>query len=31
VRTAAEHHIGHSLPDATDVFAAVRAWKDGFR
>ena len=31
VRTAAERHVGHPLTDATDVFAAVRAWKDGFR
>jgi hydroxyacylglutathione hydrolase len=31
VRAAAERHAGRSLPTATDVFAAVRAWKDGFR
>ena len=31
VREAAERHEGRSLPTATDVFAAVRAWKDGFR
>ncbi|HWJ04675.1 MAG TPA: hydroxyacylglutathione hydrolase [Steroidobacteraceae bacterium] len=31
VRAAAERHAGRPLPTATDVFAAVRAWKDGFR
>ena len=31
VRAAAEQHAGHALPDAVDVFAAVRRWKDGFR
>jgi hydroxyacylglutathione hydrolase len=31
VRAAAESHAGHPLPDAVDVFAVVRAWKDGFR
>jgi hydroxyacylglutathione hydrolase len=31
VRAAAERHAGRPLPDATDVFAAVRSWKDGFR
>jgi hydroxyacylglutathione hydrolase len=31
VRAAAEAHAGAVLPDAVDVFAAVRAWKDGFR
>jgi hydroxyacylglutathione hydrolase len=31
VRAAAERHAGRTLPDATDVFAAVRSWKDGFR
>jgi hydroxyacylglutathione hydrolase len=31
VRAAAERHAGRLLPTATDVFAAVRAWKDGFR
>lgn len=31
VRAAAEAHAGQPLPDAADVFAAVRAWKDGFR
>ena len=31
VRDAAERHAGRPLPTATDVFAAVRAWKDGFR
>ena len=31
VRAAAEREAGHSLPDAVDVFAAVRRWKDGFR
>lgn len=31
VRQAAESHAGHPLPTATEVFAAVRSWKDGFR
>jgi len=31
VRQAAESHVGCALQTATDVFAAVRAWKDGFR
>ncbi|MFZ9967354.1 MAG: hydroxyacylglutathione hydrolase [Steroidobacteraceae bacterium] len=31
VRQAAESHVGHGLQTATEVFAAVRAWKDGFR
>jgi hydroxyacylglutathione hydrolase len=31
VRASAERHAGRSLPTATDVFAVVRAWKDGFR
>jgi hydroxyacylglutathione hydrolase len=31
VRAAAESRAGKSLPNATDVFAVVRAWKDGFR
>jgi hydroxyacylglutathione hydrolase len=31
VRAAAERHAGHPLPEAVDVFAEVRRWKDGFR
>lgn len=31
VRQAAEAHAGHALQTATEVFATVRAWKDGFR
>jgi hydroxyacylglutathione hydrolase len=31
VRVAAERHVAHPLTDPTDVFAVVRAWKDGFR
>ena len=31
VKAAAEAHAGRKLPEAVDVFAAVRAWKDGFR
>jgi hydroxyacylglutathione hydrolase len=31
VRSAAERHAGRALGDATEVFAAVRGWKDGFR
>jgi hydroxyacylglutathione hydrolase len=31
VRRAAERHIGRALHDNVAVFAAVRAWKDGFR
>jgi hydroxyacylglutathione hydrolase len=31
VRTAAEQHAGQALPEAVDVFATVRRWKDGFR
>jgi len=28
---SAEAHAGHPLPTAEEVFATVRAWKDGFR
>ena len=31
VRAAAERHAGRPLASAVDVFATVRAWKDGFR
>ena len=31
VRAAAESHAGTPLPGAADVFAVIRAWKDGFR
>ncbi|MBS0321354.1 MAG: hydroxyacylglutathione hydrolase [Proteobacteria bacterium] len=31
VRAAAEQHAGHALATDVDVFATVRAWKDGFR
>jgi hydroxyacylglutathione hydrolase len=31
VRAAAEQHAGHALPEAAEVFATVRRWKDGFR
>jgi len=31
VRTAAEAHAGAPLAEAAEVFAVVRAWKDGFR
>lgn len=31
VRASAERHAGRSLATAADVFAVVRAWKDGFR
>ncbi len=31
VRAAAETHTGRSLPQAADVFGALRAWKDQFR
>ncbi|MFO1395152.1 MAG: hydroxyacylglutathione hydrolase [Steroidobacteraceae bacterium] len=31
VRAAAEQHAGRALPDPVEVFATVRAWKDGFR
>ena len=31
VRAAAEARAGRPLPDARDVFAVVRGWKDGFR
>jgi hydroxyacylglutathione hydrolase len=31
VRTAAETHAGTPLPGPADVFAVIRAWKDGFR
>jgi hydroxyacylglutathione hydrolase len=31
VRAAAEARSGRPLPQATDVFAAIRSWKDGFR
>lgn len=30
VRAAAERHAGHALGSRTEVFAAVRSWKDGF-
>lgn len=30
VIAAAEAHAGRQLPDVVDVFATVRAWKDGF-
>jgi hydroxyacylglutathione hydrolase len=31
VRAAAEQYAGQALPEAVDVFATVRRWKDGFR
>src|SRR5512139_3899211 len=31
VRAAAEARAGNPLPAAADVFAVIRAWKDGFR
>jgi len=31
VRAAAEARAGTPLPGATEVFAVIRAWKDGFR
>ncbi|MCE3285381.1 MAG: hydroxyacylglutathione hydrolase [Steroidobacteraceae bacterium] len=31
VRSAAERHAGRRLSTDTEVFAAVRSWKDGFR
>jgi hydroxyacylglutathione hydrolase len=31
VRAAAEAHAGTALPGPVDVFAVIRAWKDGFR
>jgi hydroxyacylglutathione hydrolase len=31
VRAAAESHAGRALPGESDVFAVLRAWKDGFR
>ena len=31
VKRSAEAHAGRALQSDTDVFAAVRAWKDGFR
>lgn len=31
VRAAAERHAGRTLDDEVAVFAALRAWKDGFR
>jgi hydroxyacylglutathione hydrolase len=31
LRASAERHAGQALPNATDVFAAIRAWKDGYR
>jgi hydroxyacylglutathione hydrolase len=31
LRASAERHAGQPLPTATDVFAAIRAWKDGYR
>jgi hydroxyacylglutathione hydrolase len=31
VRLAAESHAGHSLGEAAEVFAVLRAWKDDFR
>jgi len=31
VKRAAEDHVGHALQNDTEVFAAVRAWKDGFK
>jgi hydroxyacylglutathione hydrolase len=31
VRAAAEAHAGRSLAEPADVFAVLRAWKDGFQ
>jgi hydroxyacylglutathione hydrolase len=31
VRAAAEEFSGRRLPEAAEVFAAVRSWKDGWR
>lgn len=31
VKAAAEAHAGHALKDEVEVFAVLRAWKDGFR
>lgn len=31
VKRAAEAHAGRTLPSDTEVFATVRAWKDGFK
>jgi hydroxyacylglutathione hydrolase len=31
VRSAAEAHVGRTLARPSEVFAAVRSWKDGFR
>jgi len=31
VKSAAERHCGHALPDTVAVFATVRQWKDRFR
>ena len=31
VRAAAESHAGRPLPEAVEVFAVIRSWKDGFR
>lgn len=31
VREAAARHLGHGPADAVETFAALRAWKDGFR
>ena len=31
VRAAAEAHAGRPLPESSDVFGELRAWKDGFR
>ena len=31
IRAAAEKHAGKPLPQASDVFGVLRAWKDQFR
>ena len=31
VKQAAEAHVGHALDSSVAIFAAVRAWKDGFK
>jgi hydroxyacylglutathione hydrolase len=31
IRAAAEAHAGKPLPEASDVFAVLRAWKDKYR
>ena len=31
IKAAAEHRVGRSLDNETDVFAVVRRWKDGWR